>query len=47
MNKLIAYIKSTFRTEANPIEQLSCNYANNYYGDQCCQAKQLVNEKRT
>jgi len=39
MKALLNSIKSLFTANKNSKEFESCNYSNNYYGDQYCQPK--------
>ena len=39
MKTIIENIKAIFSTKADKKESVTCNYSNNYYGDQVCQNK--------
>jgi hypothetical protein len=38
MKKIINNIKNIFNTTSDKKSEVNCNYSNNYYGDQYCQA---------
>jgi len=38
MQTILNKIKAVLKVENKQYEQVYCNYANNYYGDQHCQA---------
>ncbi len=39
MNTLIHYFRTVFQHQAQRDTVISCNYGNNYYGDQICTQK--------
>lgn len=37
MNAIYQYLQTLFNGNRKSKGRVTCNYANNYYGDQCCQ----------
>ncbi|WP_448248019.1 hypothetical protein [Thalassotalea agariperforans] len=45
MKNIINNLKAMFTSNKQPKAAFTCNYANNYYGDQYCQANHKLKTK--